>query len=137
MIPLPIHIAILDDDPFFRRALARVLKLEGMVVDSYATSGQFFDALALERPDCLLLDFEMPLMSGVDVLKRLDRLSIRVPTIIVTARDDAGTREACRNAGAIEYLHKPVIVDRLMQVIEGIRKPQPVALRASVSGVAG
>lgn len=136
MSALPFHVAILDDDAFVRRALARLLTLEGMVANTYATSGQFFDALARRPPDCLLLDFEMPVMNGLDVLKNLDRLDIRIPTIIVSAREDTASRKACRDAGAIEYLHKPVVADRLMLVIAGI-KPQSVTLRASLPKVAG
>ena len=74
------HVAILDDDPSIRTALGRLLKAEGMVVGSYATSDQFFGTLALERPDCLLLDLQMPGMTGINVLDRLGQLGVRIPT---------------------------------------------------------
>ena len=94
-------------------------------MDAYATGGQFFDALASDRQDCLLLDFEMPAMSGVDVMKHLDRLKIRIPTIILTAQDDVASRKACQDAGAMDYLCKPVNADRLL---DGVR--DGFALRA-------
>jgi|KBSMisStaDraftv2_1062788.scaffolds.fasta_scaffold01666_13 FixJ family two-component response regulator len=125
MFTRPIHVAILDDDPSCRTALTRFLKAQGMVVDTYATGGQFFDALALERQDCLLLDFEMPAMSGVDVLKHLGRLKIRIPTIILSAHDDVASRKSCQDAGAMEYLCKPVNADRLLHAVERIGNVQP------------
>ena len=124
------HVAILDDDPSIRTALARLLKAEGMVVGSYATSDQFFGTLALERPDCLLLDLQMPGMTGINVLDRLGQLGVRIPTIILTAHDAAGSREACLNAGAAEYLRKPVDADRLIQAIEIVSAALPSAKRA-------
>ena len=108
MFTRPIHVAILDDDPSCRTALTRFLKAQGMVVDTYATGGQFFDALALERQDCLLLDFEMPAMSGVDVLKHLGRLKIRIPTIILSAHDDVGAitlANQCTETSILFQLH--------------------------------
>src|SRR5260370_1216409 len=113
----PTRVAVLDDDPSVRRALARLLKTEGMVVDPYATSDQLFDALALESPDCLILDLQMPKMSGLDVLNHLGQLGVGVPTIILTAYDDARSREACLNAGAVDYLRKPLTAERLIQAI--------------------
>jgi FixJ family two-component response regulator len=124
------QVAILDDDPSMRCALARLLKMEGMVVSTYAESGQLFEALAREYPDCLILDLQMPKMSGVDVLKHLNRIGVRLPVIILTASDNAGSGEACLKMGAAVYLRKPVDADRLIQAIEGIAKARPVPLRA-------
>jgi len=115
------HVVILDDDVSVRRALARLLKTEGMVVTATATSDQLFDALTQETPDCLILDLQMPGgMSGLDVLKRLEQLGVRIPTIILTAHGAAGTREACLNAGAAEFLRKPVDADLLIETIQNI-----------------
>jgi FixJ family two-component response regulator len=111
------HVALLDDDPSFRSALARLLKAEGMVVSPHATGDQLFAALALEHPDCLILDLQMPRISGLDVLNQLRESGVRIPTIILTAQREAESLEACLNAGAIACLHKPVNADVLLQTI--------------------
>ena len=72
------HAAILDDDPLARVALVRLLKTTGIVAQDYGTSDELFEAIARKRPDCLLLDLEMPEMSGLDVLKYLDERHIRI-----------------------------------------------------------
>jgi CheY-like chemotaxis protein len=89
-----------------------------MLVSLHATGDELFATLALEHPDCLILDFQMPKMSGLDVLNRLRQSGVRIPTIILTAHIEAESREACLNAGAIACLHKPVNADALLQAIK-------------------
>jgi FixJ family two-component response regulator len=121
------HVALLDDDPSIRRALARLLEGEGMVVNSYATSDELFGALAAGSPDCLILDLQMPKTNGIDVLRQLERLGIRIPTVVLTAHEEAGSREACLNAGAAEFLRKPPDVGRLLQAIARVSGMRPDA----------
>jgi FixJ family two-component response regulator len=112
------RVAVLDDDPSIRNAVARVLKAEGMLVSLHATGDELFAALALEYPACLILDFQMPRISGLDVLNHLRQLGLRIPTIILTAHLEVACREACLEAGAIACLHKPVNSDDLLQAIK-------------------
>jgi len=118
----PIHVAILDDEPAIRTALGRLLKAAGMVVRAYATGDQLFESIAQERPDCLLLDLQMPEMSGLDVLKHLGQRHIHIPVIIITGQNNENSREACMNAGAVAYLLKPLDVELLVDTIENICK---------------
>jgi FixJ family two-component response regulator len=120
MISHAIHVAILDDDPSVRIALARLLKAAGMTADTYATSDELFEAVASKRPDCLLLDFQMPVMDGLAVLNCLSERHIRIPTIVITGSDEAVYKSACLNAGAIGHLKKPVNAAQLIQMINGI-----------------
>jgi FixJ family two-component response regulator len=120
MIARLTHVAILDDDPSIRTALSRLLKASGMIARAYATGEELFESLALNCPDCLLLDLQMPKMSGLDVLNCLRQRQIRIPTIVITAHSEAGSRSACLNAGAVAYLHKPLDADQLVQTIETV-----------------
>ena len=120
MVAHPIHVAILDDDPSVRTALGRFLKAAGMTVDAHDTSDQFFKSVALKTPDCLLLDFQMPGMSGLEVLRYHGQRYGRVPTIIMTANDAPGLRSACLNAGANAYLNKPLNPEELLRTINEI-----------------
>lgn len=120
MTARPMQVAILDDDPSIRAALGRLLKAAGMVAHPHATSDQLFEAIAGQRPDCLLLDLQMPGMSGLDVLKYLGQRQIRIPTIIITGHDEVASRSACLDAGAVAYLSKPLDADQLIQTIEKV-----------------
>ena len=131
MIAHRIHVAILDDDPSVRAALVRLLKGAKMIADAYATSGELFEAIARKCPDCLLLDLQMPEMDGVEVLKYLDQRHIRIPSIVITGSDEAGSRATCLNAGATGYLSKPVDAAQLIQMIDRISEAPRSGARAS------
>jgi CheY-like chemotaxis protein len=113
----PMHVAILDDDQSVRTAIGRVLRMSDMTVDACGTSLELFDAMAEKSPDCLVLDLQMPGMNGFDVLKYLDRRGLRVPTIVISAEDEAHSRENCLVAGAMAYLRKPLDADELLKAI--------------------
>ena len=96
-----------------------------MVGHAYETSDQLFEAIALKRFDCLLLDLQMPGMSGLDVLNELGKRQIRIPTIVITGHDGAGSRLACLNAGAIAAVRKPFDAEQLIQTISNVCVPPP------------
>lgn len=120
MLARPMQVAILDDDQSVQTALGRFLKAAGMAVAAYGTSDQLFESLARESPDCLLLDYQMPGMNGLDVLRHMGERDIHIPTILMTAHDEAGLRPASLSAGAITYLNKPLDPEKLMHIIERI-----------------
>ena len=124
-----LHVAILDDEASIREAISRLLTTLGMVAHAYATSDELFKSVALKHPDCLVLDLQMPGMSGLDVLKYLNQRQIRIPTIVITGHDEKNSRGACMNAGAVAYLLKPLDVELLVATIENISgDPQRDAL---------
>ena len=59
------------------------------------------------RPDLVLLDINMPLVSGIDVLKRMKQLRLRIPVVMMTANGDQASVWACMEGGAVDYLLKP------------------------------
>ena len=68
---------------------------------------------ALRPPDCLVLDFHIPGMSGLELMRELKASGRRIPTVVITADDTAETRRCCEAAGASAYLRKP-LDDRLL-----------------------
>jgi len=131
MITTPIHVAILDDDPMIRTALVRLLKTADMVAQAYATSSELFEAVARKHPDCLLLDLQGLEMDGLEVLKYLDQRHIRIPTIVMTGYNDEASRQACKKAGVVAYLAKPLDADQLIRMIEKVAACQPGAAASS------
>jgi FixJ family two-component response regulator len=112
------RIAIVDDDPSVLKALARLLRTRSFNVRTYQSGQQFLASLADGTPDCLILDLQMPEMTGLELQKDLARKGIRIPTIIITAHDQAGMRERCNAAGAIAYLAKPLQDTSLFAAID-------------------
>jgi FixJ family two-component response regulator len=114
-------IAIVDDDPSVLKALARLLRVRSFNVRTYQSGQQFLASLADGLPDCLILDLQMPEMTGLELQQNLARKGIRIPTIIITAHDQAGMRERCNAAGAIDYLAKPLQDTSLFAAIDAAR----------------
>jgi FixJ family two-component response regulator len=111
------RVAILDDDPSIRSAIGRLLRTSNITVSTYATCMELFDSIATFAPDCLVLDLQMPGMTGMDVMQYLSQHGMRYPTIIITAHDEAGSREMCLGSGATAYLRKPLDADALFDAI--------------------
>jgi FixJ family two-component response regulator len=101
-------IAIVDDDPAVLKALARLLRIRGMQVRIFRSAQEFLSALPDSRPACLILDLQMPEMTGLELLHYLRRKNIQIPAIVVTAHGGAGVRERCESAGAFAFLAKPI-----------------------------
>ena len=116
MEPLP-WIAIVDDDPFVLRALARLLRTRALQPRTFESAGDFLGALSEGLPQCLIVDLQMPEMSGLELQQHLSRVGIEIPTIVITAHADGQARERCECAGAIAFLKKPLQEETLFAAI--------------------
>jgi two-component system, LuxR family, response regulator FixJ len=101
-------VAIVDDEAPIRHALERLLRSAGLDARGFATGADFLAGLAARRPDCLIADLHMPGMSGLELVRQLQTMSLRLPVVVITAYDDPGSRARCLEAGAVAYLCKPL-----------------------------
>jgi FixJ family two-component response regulator len=101
-------IAIVDDDPSVLRALARLVRTRALQPKTFASAREFLAALPNGVPQCLILDLQMPDMSGLELHCQLIRGGIKIPTIFITAYDSAEIRQRCEAAGTAAYLLKPL-----------------------------
>lgn len=101
-------IAVVDDDEPVRKAVVRLLRAAGFSSCGYASGQELLEAWLAEPPNCLVLDLQLPGVSGIEVQRRLTQAGARAPTIIMTASDDPGARNECLNAGVAVYLRKPL-----------------------------
>jgi FixJ family two-component response regulator len=115
-------IFVVDDEDAVRTALRRLLQSAEFAVDSFGSGEDFLVALNTRKPDCAILDLQMPGMSGFDVLERLAETHANVPVIIMTGNDSPEARETALNGGAAAYLRKP-IGDRVL--LDAISKAIP------------
>jgi FixJ family two-component response regulator len=98
-------IAVVDDEESVRKSLRRLLSASKLDAVTFASGQEFLDAVGLDRPDCLILDLQMPGLSGVDVQRHLADRRLRVPTIIITADDETRGRHPAPST--VAYLCKP------------------------------
>jgi FixJ family two-component response regulator len=116
---LPGRIYVVDDDASFVTAIERRLKLAGYQVATYPSAQQLLDCLPDENePGCILLDVQIPGMSGPDLQGRLHELGSVLPIVFLTGHADTPTTVRTIKAGAEDFLTKPVESDQLLGVIE-------------------
>ena len=123
---MPCHltplISIVDDDRSVRRALRRLVQGAGYAVETFASALEFLDSCPWGRTACVVLDIHLAGMSGFDVHARLAGAGA-IPTIFITAHDDASTRDRARHAGVVAYLPKPfakrALLDAIRSAIDG------------------
>jgi FixJ family two-component response regulator len=111
-------IAIVDDDPSVLKALARLLKARGIEVRTYTSARDFLTSLPDGRPECLVVDLQMPEMTGLELQRHLIRTGIRIPTIVITAHNEGEMRELCKSMGASDFLSKPLQDTSLLAAID-------------------
>jgi FixJ family two-component response regulator len=114
---LRIRIVVIDDDASVRRALKRLLRAANLDVDTFASGREFLDSLPSSRPDCIVLDFHMPGMNALDVLRQLARENMLAPIIAVSGHDELQDHSQCLSAGAVAYLRKPFDDEDLLEAI--------------------
>jgi FixJ family two-component response regulator len=113
-------VAIVDDDPSVRSALARVLRTAGITVETYATAHEYLSASPERDPSCLVLDVHLGGMTGFDLHDRLVASGSGVSVLFITAHDEVSTAELERRAGPDGYLRKPFDGDQLLTLVRRI-----------------
>ena len=122
-------IVIVDDDESVCRALRRLVRSIAMNAETFSSGQDLLDlleAMPSFRPDCLILDVQMPRISGLAVHDHLTRFGKTIPVIFITAHDDVGIREKALAAGAVAFLRKPFVDELLIRTIqEALRRGEP------------
>jgi DNA-binding response OmpR family regulator len=121
------RVLLIEDDARIRKVLRLALQDEGYDVTEAADGEQGLEELARDEPDVVLLDLMLPGMDGFSVCRRI-RHDSRVPVIMVTARTDSHDVVAGLEAGADDYVTKPLVAKELSARIRALlRRVEPAA----------
>src|SRR5258705_12314813 len=107
MAETPPWIAVVDDDRAVLRALGRLLRSRAFRVQTFESGQDFLAALPHSVPEGLIVDLQMPGMSGLELQQHLARNGILIPTIMITAHGEAALRGRHAEAGLGAFLLKP------------------------------
>jgi nitrogen regulation protein NR(I) len=108
---------VVDDEPSILTAFRRAFRDEPLEVRTAETASEGLDLAQQHRPDVIILDVQLPDMSGLEALGRLRELDARSPVIFITGKSTTDTAIEAMKLGAYEYLLKPLELAQLRQVI--------------------
>lgn len=118
-------IAIVDDDLSMLKALRASLLHRGLQAKTFGSAEEFIDSLPAGLPECLIVDLQMPKMSGLELHHYLMRNGLQIPTIIITAHADR-VRQRSEFAGIIAVLPKPLEKASLFAAIDAASKSKDI-----------
>src|SRR5882762_5305009 len=111
-------VCVVDDDASVREAVGGLLRSAGLTVKTFGSAREFLASPRLDAPSCLVLDVELPGLSGLDLQQELVRGNVQVPIIFLTGHGDIPMSVRAIKAGALDFLTKPVDVDELLGAIQ-------------------
>ncbi|WP_218509961.1 response regulator transcription factor [Variovorax sp. dw_308] len=130
MNPIPSGaVLVVDDDDSMRQAIERLLHAAGSNPRTYPSAEALLAESPVEGAACIVTDFQLPAMSGLELLTELRSRGNQTPVIVVTAHDTPALRQEAMRRGACAYLAKPFLGSDLLAAIEVARgsAPSPTA----------
>ena len=115
--PDPI-IAIVDDDASAREGLQSLIRSAGWRVQTFVSAQEFLSRRGAEAPSCLILDLQLPGLSGLDLQERMAEVGLAIPIVFLTGHGDIPASVQAMKAGAVEFLTKPLDEEKLFQAIQ-------------------
>ncbi len=103
-----IDVLVVDDDPGLREALASFLTVLGYRVRTAADGAEALREVEAHPPHLLLLDQQLPILTGLEVLRHLRATGSQIPAVLISGALDAATEKAALTLGAIACLRKPI-----------------------------
>ena len=111
-------IAIVDDDPSVREGLSSLIRSAGLQVETFPSAQEFLTRTGAETPSCLVLDLQLPGLSGLDLQKRMAEVGLEIPIVFLTGHGNIPASVQAMKAGAVEFLTKPFDEHDLLQAIQ-------------------
>ena len=110
-------ISIVDDDAPMRNSTRRLVCSFGFKAEAFASAREFLDSGCVDRTACLILDMRMPGMDGLDLQRHLAEANHWIPIVFITATANLEEQRRAIEAGAVEFLRKPVSEQALLSAI--------------------
>ena len=116
-----VRVAVIDDDASVRRSVGNLLGSVGFDVQGYASAEEFLNG-APGDIECLVLDLQLPGISGFDLLERLRESAPQIRVVLITAHGGEETRRRALALGAVAFLSKPFRTEELVASVQRPRR---------------
>lgn len=125
-----VRIMVVDDEPSVLESFKMILKIKDYDVATFPDGPSALAQLEKGKFDIAFVDYKLPGIDGLEVLKRIKETDVNVEVIIVTAYQSESSHANAITLGALEYLRKPFLMEEIYELVErGIRRKQAKASR--------
>lgn len=111
------RLVLVEDDENVRRSMTMLLRARGFRIDSYRNGAEFLMMNGQHGGDCLLIDYKMPRIDGLEVLRRIRKKDDKTPAIMITGYFSESLKERAIDAGFTNVVEKPSRPSDLVEVI--------------------
>jgi FixJ family two-component response regulator len=118
---------VIDDDDAVRDSVGTLLEAHGFAVRSFASGAEFLQSNFQGKAACLLVDYHMPEMTGIELLNELKRRGFSYPAILITGLTDATIQKRADAAGVLEVLRKPTSHKAILDAVRNALSAPPDA----------
>jgi FixJ family two-component response regulator len=109
---------VVDDDESMRTLWQWLMQSRGIAARAYATAAAFMEGYRDEGPACLVLDLQLPDMSGLELQSRLREMRIEIPIVFVTGHGDVPAAVSALKGGAVDFIEKPFDYREAVRTVE-------------------
>lgn len=130
---LPQTVFVVDDDDDIRSSLSRALTKRGFAVQAFESATRFLEVYDPSQPGCLVLDYGMPEMNGLQLQEKLVKAGYSIPIIFITGHGGVPESVQAMKAGAVDFLEKPFRQSVLLERIDAALEADAKAREAQAS----
>ncbi len=109
---------VIDDDEAVRESMSFLLDTAGFAARTYESAVEFLARIETLEDGCIVTDVRMPELSGLDLVRRLNALGMRMPVIVITGHGDVPLAVEAMKSGVVDFLEKPFNDDTLLASIK-------------------
>ncbi len=125
----PVRLVFVEDDQDFREAAAAELEDLGFEVECFADGAALLEAFANgATADVIVLDWNLPALSGIDLIPRLRRAGVLLPVVLLTGKSTPNLENLALDHGALDFVDKtrglPILAKRIRLILESAKKPE-------------
>lgn len=102
-------VCVIDQDAEVRESLVALLTAEELDVRTYENAEAFLETIGDRQPDCIIVELNLPEMTGIELLRQISARKVRFPSILLSSDSDVATAVQSIRAGAIDFIEKPFV----------------------------